>query len=125
MSKGKRTKQVEQEPKQVELELQQEQRDRAAILDERENLRHLFPADYSPDISVCKDGRVEVMFKLTIPQARSLAWLLKEHHLWDSHQFSVFAIPPASRFAGRSCRFLRRERSGTWHLPWVSRQRVQ
>jgi hypothetical protein len=82
MSKGKRTKQVEQEPKQVELELRQEQRDRAAILlDERENLRHLFPADYSPDISVCKDGRVEVMFKLTVPQAEGLARLLKEHDL--------------------------------------------
>jgi hypothetical protein len=74
MSKGKRTKQVEQE-------LQQEQRDRDAILDERENLKHLFPADYSPDISVCKDGRVEVMFKLTVPQAQGLARLLKEHDL--------------------------------------------
>ena len=74
MSKGKRTKPVEQE-------LQQEQRDREAILDERENLKHLFPADCLPDISVCKDGRVEVMFKLTIPQAQSLARLLKEHDL--------------------------------------------
>jgi hypothetical protein len=74
MSKGKRTKQVEQG-------LQQERRDREAILDERENLRRLFPADYSPDISVCKDGKVEVMFKLTIPQAQGLARLLKEHDL--------------------------------------------
>jgi len=38
MSKRKRIKQVEQE-------LQQERRDRDAILDERENLKHLFPAD--------------------------------------------------------------------------------
>jgi hypothetical protein len=74
MSKGKRTKDFDQEQR-------REQRDREAILDERENLRHLFPADYSPDISVCRDGSVEVMFKLTIPQARSLALLLKEHHL--------------------------------------------
>ena len=74
MSKRKRIKQVEQE-------LQQERRDRDAILDERENLKHLFPTDYSPDISVCKDGRVEVMFKLTVPQAQGLARLLKEHDL--------------------------------------------
>jgi hypothetical protein len=38
MSKGKRTKKFEQEQ-------EQEQRDREAILDERENLKHLFPAD--------------------------------------------------------------------------------
>jgi len=74
VSKRKRIKQVEQE-------LQQERRDRDAILDERENLKHLFPTDYSPDISVCKDGRVEVMFKLTVPQAQGLARLLKEHDL--------------------------------------------
>jgi hypothetical protein len=74
VSKRKRIKQVEQE-------LQQERRDRDAILDERENLKRLFPADYSPDISVCKDGRVEVMFKLTVPQAQGLARLLKEHDL--------------------------------------------
>jgi hypothetical protein len=69
------------ESKQLELEQKRELRDREAILDERENLKNLFPSDYSPDISVCKDGRVEVMFKLTIPQARSLAWLLKEDYL--------------------------------------------
>ena len=74
MIKRKRTKQFEREQ-------EQEQRDREAILDERQNLRRLFPADYLPDISVCSDGSVEVMFKLTIPQARSLAGLLKEHHL--------------------------------------------
>jgi hypothetical protein len=74
MSKAKRTKEFEQEQN-------QEQRDREAILDERENLKHLFPEDYSPDISVCKDGKVEVMFRLTIPQAQGLAWLLKEHDL--------------------------------------------
>jgi hypothetical protein len=74
MSKGKRTKEFEKEQK-------QEQRDRDAILDERENLKHLFPADYSPDISVCKDGRVDVMFKLTIPQAQGLARWLKERGL--------------------------------------------
>ena len=75
MSKRKRTTEFEQEQQ------QQERRDREVILDERENLRHLFPTDYSPDISVCRDGKVEVIFKLTIPQARSLASLLKEHHL--------------------------------------------
>jgi hypothetical protein len=74
MSKGKKTKEFEKEQK-------QEQGDREAILDERENLRHLFPTDYSPDISVRKDGRVEVMFKLTVPQAQGLARLLKEHDL--------------------------------------------
>lgn len=74
MSKGKRTKEFAQEQ-------QQERRDREAILDERENLRRLFPSDYSPDISVCRDGSVEVMFKLTIPQARNLAFLLKERQL--------------------------------------------
>ncbi|HEX5423713.1 MAG TPA: hypothetical protein VFW94_09205 [Candidatus Acidoferrales bacterium] len=57
-----------------------ERRDRETILDERENLRRLFPVDYSPDIRVCRDGSVEVMFKLTVAQARSLASLLKEHH---------------------------------------------
>jgi hypothetical protein len=70
MRKGKKTK-----------EFEQEQRDREAILDERENLKHLFPVEYLPDISVCKDGRVEVMFKLTVPQAQGLARLLKEHDL--------------------------------------------
>ena len=74
MGKRKSTKQFEQEQK-------QERRDREAILDERENLKHLFPANYSPDISVCDDGKVEVMFKLTIPQAQGLARLLKEHDL--------------------------------------------
>jgi hypothetical protein len=74
MTKSKRTKEFEQEQK-------QEQREREAILDERENVKHLFPEDYSPDISVCKDGDVEVMFKLTVPQAQGLARLLKEHDL--------------------------------------------
>lgn len=73
-TKAKRNEEFEQEQK-------QERRDRETILDERENLRHLFPVDYSPDISVCKDGKVEVMFKLTIQQAQSLARLLKEHSL--------------------------------------------
>jgi hypothetical protein len=73
MSRRKPSEQFEQEQK-------HERRDRDAILDERENLRHLFPVNYSPDISVCKDGTVEVMFKLTVPQAQSLARLLKEHH---------------------------------------------
>ncbi|HTU35805.1 MAG TPA: hypothetical protein VMF66_18535 [Candidatus Acidoferrum sp.] len=74
MSKRKTSKAFEQEQ-------QQERRDREAILDERQNLKRLFPADYSPDISVCSDGSVEVMFKLTVPQARSLAGLLKDRRL--------------------------------------------
>jgi hypothetical protein len=69
------------ESKQFELEQKQELRDREAILDERAALKDLFPADYSPDISVCKDGKVEVMFKLTVSQAQGLARLLKEHDL--------------------------------------------
>jgi hypothetical protein len=38
-------------------------------------------AEYSPDIGVFSDGKVEVMFKLTISQAQALANLLKEHKL--------------------------------------------
>lgn len=53
--------------------------EREAILDERETLKRLFPANYSPDIGVFSDGEVEVMFKLTYAQAESLARLLKEH----------------------------------------------
>jgi hypothetical protein len=53
--------------------------EREAILDERETLKRLFPASYSPDIGVFSDGKVEVMFKLTYAQAESLARLLKEH----------------------------------------------
>jgi hypothetical protein len=53
--------------------------EREAILDERETLKRLFPASYSPDIGVFNDGKVEVMFKLTYAQAESLARLLKEH----------------------------------------------
>jgi hypothetical protein len=64
-----------------EQEHDRERLDRETILEERENLRRLFPADYSPDISVCKDGKVEVMFKLTALQAQGLARLLKEHGL--------------------------------------------
>jgi hypothetical protein len=55
--------------------------EREAILDERETLKRLFPPRYSPDIGVFNDGKVEVMFKLTISQAQSLASLLKEHRL--------------------------------------------
>jgi hypothetical protein len=54
---------------------------REAILDERETLKRLFPATYSPDIGVFNDGKVEVTFKLTIAQAQGLASLLKEHEL--------------------------------------------
>jgi hypothetical protein len=52
--------------------------EREAILEKRENLRHLFPPSYSPDVSVFSDGKVEVMFKLTYPQAEKLARLLRE-----------------------------------------------
>lgn len=55
--------------------------EREAILDERESLKRLFPGTYSPDIGVFTDGKVEVMFKLTVAQAQSLARLLKEHKL--------------------------------------------
>jgi hypothetical protein len=59
----------------------QDSAEREAILDERETLKRLFPAQYSPDIGVFNDGKVEVMFKLSYPQAESLARLLKEHKL--------------------------------------------
>jgi hypothetical protein len=52
--------------------------EREAILEERENLRRLFPASYSPDVSVFSDGKVEIMFKLTYAQAEKLARLLRE-----------------------------------------------
>jgi hypothetical protein len=55
--------------------------ERKAILDERETLKRLSTAAYSPDIGVFSDGKVEVMFKLTISQAQALANLLKEHKL--------------------------------------------
>ena len=55
--------------------------EREAILDERETLRRLFPAGYSPDIGVFNENTVEVMFKLTRSQAENLARLLKEHKL--------------------------------------------
>jgi hypothetical protein len=64
--------------KQVQPEQESE---REAILDERETLKRLFPASYSPDIGVFNDGKVEVMFKLTYSQAESLARLPKEHKL--------------------------------------------
>jgi hypothetical protein len=60
---------------------QDESAEREAILDERETLRRLFPAQYSPDIGVFNSGKVEVMFKLSYEQAESLARLLKEHKL--------------------------------------------
>jgi hypothetical protein len=58
-----------------------EKAEREAILDERETLKRLFPEDYSPDIGVFSDGKVEVMFRLTYSQAESLARLLKENKL--------------------------------------------
>jgi hypothetical protein len=60
---------------------QEETAEREAILDERETLKRLFPAQYSPDIGVFNDDKVEVMFKLSYSQAESLARLLKEHKL--------------------------------------------
>jgi hypothetical protein len=65
-------------PKQLEEEQDSE---REAILDERASLKRLFPASYVPDIGVFNDGKVEVMFKLTISQAENLARLLKDHKL--------------------------------------------
>lgn len=55
--------------------------EREAILDERQTLKRLFPAAYSPDIGVFNEDSVEVMFKLTRSQAENLARLLKEHKL--------------------------------------------
>lgn len=55
--------------------------ERDAILDERQTLKRLFPAPYSPDIGVFNEDKVEVMFKLTRSQAENLARLLKEHKL--------------------------------------------
>ena len=52
--------------------------EREAILDERENLRRQFPAKYSPDVGVFSDGKVEIMFKLSVAQAEKLARLLRE-----------------------------------------------
>ena len=57
---------------------QQEDSEREAILDERETLRRLFPAKYSPDVGVFSDGKVEIMFKLTYAEAEKLAQLLRE-----------------------------------------------
>ena len=73
MAKKKATKRTK-----VQLE---DAAEREAILDERETLRRLFPAQYSPDIGVFNEERVEVMFKLSYSQAESLARLLKEHKL--------------------------------------------
>ena len=55
--------------------------EREAILEERENLKRLFPGTYSPDIGVFTDGKVEVRFKLTIAQTQHLARMLKEREL--------------------------------------------
>lgn len=55
--------------------------EREAILDERESLKRIFPAAYSPDIGVFNEDSVEVMFKLTRSQAENLARLLKEQKL--------------------------------------------
>ena len=57
---------------------QEQDAEREAILDERETLRRLFPAKYSPDVGVFSDGKVEIMFKLTYAQAEKLARLLRE-----------------------------------------------
>jgi len=68
--------------KQPGKELEDEQSsEREAILDERQTLKRLFPAGYSPDIGVFNEDSVEVMFKLTRSQAENLARLLKEHKL--------------------------------------------
>jgi hypothetical protein len=73
MSKGKTKTRKEPEPEQAA--------EREAILDERESLKRLFPAIYSPDIGVFNQDQVEVMFKLTRSQAENLARLLKERKL--------------------------------------------
>ena len=55
--------------------------ERETILDEREQLRRLFPSAYSPEIGVFNDGKVEVMLKLSYAQAEALARLLHEHRI--------------------------------------------
>ena len=55
--------------------------ERETILDEREQLRRLFPSAYSPEIGVFNDGKVEVMLKLSYVQAEALARLLHEHRI--------------------------------------------
>ena len=73
MAKKKATKRKNVQP--------EDTAEREAILDERETLKRLFPAQYSPDIGVFNEEKVEVMFKLSYSQAESLARLLKEHKL--------------------------------------------
>ncbi len=75
---GGKAKPRKQPHKQLEDEPSAE---REAILDERESLKRLFPAAYSPDIGVFNENSVEVMFKLTRSQAENLARLLKEQKL--------------------------------------------
>lgn len=55
--------------------------DRQAVLEEREKLHSLFPPRYSADIGVWTGDTVEVMLKLTYPQAVNLARLLQENKL--------------------------------------------
>jgi hypothetical protein len=75
---GGKAKSREQPHKQLDDEPSAE---REAILDERESLKRIFPAGYSPDIGVFNEDSVEVMFKLSRSQAENLARLLKEHKL--------------------------------------------
>lgn len=60
---------------------QQQAAEREAILQKRESLHRLFPEEYSPDVSVLTDGKVEIMFKLSYGQAQNLARLMKGHDL--------------------------------------------
>lgn len=55
--------------------------DREAVLDEREQLRSQFPPAYAADIGVLPGDKVEVILRLNYSQAESLARLLKENKL--------------------------------------------
>jgi len=48
-----------------------------AVLEKRASLRGLFPEGYTPEISSFDDGKVAILFRLTYPQAETLAYILR------------------------------------------------
>lgn len=77
-TKKKKTSTQAEMPSQVN---ERSNADAEAIVEEREHLKREFPSKYSPEISVFRDDKVEVMLKLTYSQAENLARLLKENPL--------------------------------------------